>query len=422
MTTTDRRNGLLGAIAMKAPCKLATTAAITLSGHQSIDGTTTVEDDRVLVKDQGTTTENGIYVASSGNWSRATDFDSGADVENGSMVLVTNGSANANIIYRLNASGDVTIDTTALTFSAVLDTVSVDATLATWLATPTSANLAAAVTNETGSGLLVFGTGPTLTGATVSGTLAVTGAGVLTVDTTAAGAVHTITSTEAGATAGPGVVLYRNSATPAASDSIGYIQFSGEDSAGNEQSYGSLVYSISDPTSTSEDSTATQQVLSAGSAVSSIIATGSNGGAVAVKGTNTNDNASAGYVGEYISSTVVLGSAVSLTNDTTANVTSISLTAGDWDVSGVVAFNPNAATTMTANRAAISTTSATVPTAGNAGYTWGANPGTGLPIAISTGVARLSLNATTTVYLVARSTFAVNTQSAYGTISARRVR
>jgi hypothetical protein len=63
-----------------------------------------------------------------------------------------------------------------------------------------------------------------------------------------------------------------------------------------------------------------------------------------------------------------------------------------------------------------------VPTAGNAGYTWGANPGTGLPIAISTGVARLSLNATTTVYLVARSTFAVNTQSAYGTISARRVR
>jgi phage-related tail fiber protein len=159
MTTTDRRNGLLGAIAMKAPCKLATTAAITLSGHQSIDGTTTVEDDRVLVKDQGTTTENGIYVASSGNWSRATDFDSGADVENGSMVLVTNGSANANIIYRLNASGDVTIDTTALTFSAVLDTVSVDATLATWLATPTSANLAAAVTNETGSGLLVFGTG-----------------------------------------------------------------------------------------------------------------------------------------------------------------------------------------------------------------------------------------------------------------------
>jgi hypothetical protein len=422
MTTTDRRNGLLGAIAMKAPCKLATTAAITLSGHQSIDGTTTVEDDRILVKDQGTTTENGIYVASSGNWSRATDFDSGADVENGSMVLVTNGSANANIIYRLNASGDVTIDTTALTFTAVLDTVSVDATLATWLATPSSANLRAAVTDETGSGALVFGTAPTLTGATVSGTLAVTGAGVLTVDTTAAGAVHTITSTEAGASAGPGVVLYRNSATPAASDSIGYIQFSGEDSAGNEQSYGSLVYSISDPTSTSEDSTATQQVLSAGSAVSSLIATGATGGSVAVKGTNTNDSASAGYVGEYLSSTVVLGSAVSLTNDTTANVTSISLTAGDWDVSGVVAFNPNAATTMTACRGAISTTSATVPTAGNEGYAWQANPGTGLPVAVATGSARVSLNATTTVYLVARSTFAVNTQSAYGTISARRVR
>jgi hypothetical protein len=62
-----------------------------------------------------------------------------------------------------------------------------------------------------------------------------------------------ITSTDAGASAGPNFSLYRNSATPAASDAGGTIRFNGEDSAGNTQQYGSFFLTISDPTSTSED-------------------------------------------------------------------------------------------------------------------------------------------------------------------------
>ena len=150
----------------------------------------------------------------------------------------------------------------------------------------------------------------------------------------------------------------------------------------------------------------------------------SNGG-IPVQGTNTNDNAASGYVGEYVSSSVALASAVSLTNGVAANVTSISLTAGDWDVHGCVAFQPNASTTSTAAIAAISTTSAALPTLPNGGGTSSRNSSTALTgdfSVMNIGNVRISINATTTVYLVAFSTFAVNANSAYGFIGARRVR
>lgn len=62
----------------------------------------------------------------------------------------------------------------------------------------------------------------------------------------------TLTSTDAGAAAAPLLELYRDSATPAASDTIGEIEFNGEDSAGNKQAYGLIHASILSPTSTAE--------------------------------------------------------------------------------------------------------------------------------------------------------------------------
>ena len=146
-----------------------------------------------------------------------------------------------------------------------------------------------------------------------------------------------------------------------------------------------------------------------------------------IVGTTTNDNANAGSVGEVISSTVAVGSAVGLSNDSTVNVTSISLTAGDWDVSGNVAFHPAGTTTGSYLTGGINTSSATRPDA---------SLGTQIPFAsgtvLSAGVAldpsfpvftqRLSLASTTTVYLTAQARFAVSTLSAYGIISARRAR
>jgi hypothetical protein len=62
----------------------------------------------------------------------------------------------------------------------------------------------------------------------------------------------TLTSTDAGATAAPLLELYRDSASPAASDTLGEIEFNGEDSAGNKQAYGLIHGSILSPTSTAE--------------------------------------------------------------------------------------------------------------------------------------------------------------------------
>ena len=59
----------------KAACQVATTVNITLSGLQTIDTYTTLAGDRVLVKNQTTTSQNGIYIASTTAWNRAVDMD-----------------------------------------------------------------------------------------------------------------------------------------------------------------------------------------------------------------------------------------------------------------------------------------------------------------------------------------------------------
>lgn len=74
----------------------------------------------------------------------------------------------------------------------------------------------------------------------------------------------TVTSTDGGATAGPVLDLYRDSASPAASDQIGEVRFSGKDSAGNKQLYARIYGQIADATSTTEDGQVRVAVVSNG--------------------------------------------------------------------------------------------------------------------------------------------------------------
>lgn len=143
-----------------------------------------------------------------------------------------------------------------------------------------------------------------------------------------------------------------------------------------------------------------------------------------LRATATNDSASAGAVGEYLESEILAGAAVALTTATPANITSLSLTAGDWDVWGEASFTLNAATTVTAINGWVSTTSATLPTAPNKGamVTLTATLTTGATQCAPVGMRRISLAATTTVYLSAQASFAVNTMAAYGMLCARRAR
>ena len=144
-------------------------------------------------------------------------------------------------------------------------------------------------------------------------------------------------------------------------------------------------------------------------------------------GTTTNNNANTGSVGEYVSSTVASGSAVTLVTATITTVTSISLTAGDWDISGTVGLVMTGTTSL--NYFSLGTTTSAggspnldanfqlgFPTGGGAIAVSGVGPVYPIP------TARYSLSATTTIYLNANVSFSTSTCKAYGVIRARRIR
>jgi len=205
----------------KASCVAATTANITLSGTQTIDGVALIAGDRCLVKDQTLSQNNGIYLVAAGAWTRATDMDSWLEVPGaftfieqgttwadtgwvctsnaggtlgttaitwaqfagvgsytagtgltltGTQFSITNtavtaasyGSATQVGTFTVNAQGQLTLASNTTVTPAVGSITGLGAGVATFLATPSSANLATAVTDETGSGSLVFATSPTL--------------------------------------------------------------------------------------------------------------------------------------------------------------------------------------------------------------------------------------------------------------------
>jgi hypothetical protein len=102
---------------VKESVKAVTTGNITLSGEQTIDGVALVVGDRVLVKDQNTGSENGIYTVASGAWVRALDFNTSAKVTPGAFTFVEEGSANADSGWVLTTDGTITLGTTALSFA-----------------------------------------------------------------------------------------------------------------------------------------------------------------------------------------------------------------------------------------------------------------------------------------------------------------
>jgi hypothetical protein len=209
-------------LSFKQPALVASVANIpTLSGLLTIDGVTLVAGDRVLVKNQATQADNGIYVAASGAWARAADantwdellaaylfilegsvwkgsawvctdvpggtlgvtavtfvqFSNNATYTAGTGLTLTGfqfsltntavtpasyGSATQSAVIAVNAQGQVTSASNSTITPAVGSITGLGTGVATWLATPSSANLASAVSDETGTGALVFANSPTL--------------------------------------------------------------------------------------------------------------------------------------------------------------------------------------------------------------------------------------------------------------------
>lgn len=122
--TIDRRDGLNSSAAIKGPCRVATTANITLSGLQVIDGVQTVEGDRVLVRVQDDARDNGIRIVSTGNWERSADFRNNRDLATGTQVYVSSGTQNGGRLFSLTTTGSIAIGTSNITFTSSVVTQS----------------------------------------------------------------------------------------------------------------------------------------------------------------------------------------------------------------------------------------------------------------------------------------------------------
>jgi hypothetical protein len=108
-------DGVAQGLDIKASCRAATTTSITLSGTQTIDGVAVIAGDRVLVKNQSSAAENGIYVAAVSTWSRAADANTWDELV-GAFTFIEDGTTNDNTGWVCAVSPGGTLGVTAVTF------------------------------------------------------------------------------------------------------------------------------------------------------------------------------------------------------------------------------------------------------------------------------------------------------------------
>lgn len=125
---TDRRQGLVGNTAVKAPVTVVATTNLTQSGEQTVDGVAVKAvnaagyPDRVLCTGMTDTTKNGIFDVATGSWTRSLDADGNYDLVCGSQVVIAQGSTGAKQQWILTTANPITIGTTSLAWSQNLST------------------------------------------------------------------------------------------------------------------------------------------------------------------------------------------------------------------------------------------------------------------------------------------------------------
>ena len=100
----------------KESARAATTANITLSGTQTVDGVALVAGDRILVKNQTTQSENGIYDVAAGAWARSGDADTWDELVS-AFIFVSEGTTNADNGFVMTADAGGTLGTTAVVWT-----------------------------------------------------------------------------------------------------------------------------------------------------------------------------------------------------------------------------------------------------------------------------------------------------------------
>lgn len=115
--TKDYVDAARSGLDVKQSVRAATTGPITRSNTQTIDNVPLQVGDRVLVKDQGTASENGVYVVANGAWSRATDFDEPFEVTAGVFFFIEEGDTNADNGFVITSNNPLVVGTDPLTFT-----------------------------------------------------------------------------------------------------------------------------------------------------------------------------------------------------------------------------------------------------------------------------------------------------------------
>ncbi len=139
-TTTTGRLGNTVTSGAKAPCRVATTANITLSGTQTIDDVAVVAGDRVFVRKQTTGADNGIRMVAAGAWPREPDWNASADLLSGVLVPVGEGTLGKGV-WQVTYTGDFVLDTTSPTFTLDEEFSSTDSITASTTQTQAGATL-----------------------------------------------------------------------------------------------------------------------------------------------------------------------------------------------------------------------------------------------------------------------------------------
>lgn len=135
--------------------RAASIANLTLSGTQTIDGVTLTAGERVLVKDQSTTAQNGIYIVAAGSWSRASDMDTWGEVV-GTLVVVEEGTANGDLTFLCTSNQGGALGSTAVTFTLWQSYIPDGSLSYTKLAATSSAQLASVLSDEKGTGSVLL--------------------------------------------------------------------------------------------------------------------------------------------------------------------------------------------------------------------------------------------------------------------------
>lgn len=230
--------------------------------------------------------------------------------------------------------------------------------------------------------------------------------GNITASTLAAQAANTVVANVTGSSASPTAF-----AMPSCSSAGGTLQWT------SGTGFTCLANAFASPPSTGYGSSTPEPVAATTISATGLITPTST---IGIKATGTNDNPQPGSMGEYAKGSAT---ATSLTNNIGASCATLSLTPGDWDVTGIFQTSPAGTTTTSNINVGISTSSTTfitVATGINNIVAFPLNIAAGVAVSLSLPSTRITIASTTSVFVVAQVAFATSTMTCNGFLQARR--